>query len=47
MALGRQDGDGDMQECSDLLMRSAALMVGNESTAAHALGAVAEKGPRL
>src|SRR5262249_30577931 len=29
-----------LQECSDLLMRSAALMVGNESTAAHALGAV-------
>jgi WXG100 family type VII secretion target len=36
-----------LQECSDLLMRSAALMAENESNAAHALGAVAEKGPRL
>jgi hypothetical protein len=36
-----------LQECSDLLMRSAALMAENESTAAHALSAVVEKGPRL
>jgi ESAT-6 family protein len=44
---GAQTAVAILQEHSDLLMRSVALMVEHESTAASALGAVADNRPSL